>query len=287
MLRKENILHDSVVVTNQNPEWVKKTLRDGGKEKPSQRRRWFPHTLFHTVECIQIMVNHKCRRRIPDSGERQHVTRAPLLLRSNHWSGSRSTVKFLSSIPQAYHELATSQRFVCRHWATSRWGIVKLLLPFAKATLLQLFGNSSSFCSQPCCRPVTLKSLDFEWIATNYKYNRETEFNKGWLKPSSFNRGPWWFKTKLKQLIQPVFAFLSQTLTIWDFHLFRNLKKQKMKQHMKQKKMEFAERNWDEYTEPANKIFFFLLSKQYGANDSLFIKRWKKKSTKIAKRGWL
>lgn len=40
--------------------------------------------------------------------------------------GLRSTLKFLSSIPQADHELEIPQRFVCRHGAAARRGGVEL-----------------------------------------------------------------------------------------------------------------------------------------------------------------
>lgn len=86
-----------------------------------------PHTLFHTAECIQITVNPKCQRQIPDSSTRSCHIRSTLAA-LQPLQQFKTDFKISLSIPEAYHELAISLRFVCRSRAGACRGMFRCLV---------------------------------------------------------------------------------------------------------------------------------------------------------------
>lgn len=98
-----------------------------GRMRSHPRSGAGPHTLFHTAECIQITVNPKCQCQIPDSSTRScHIRSTSAALQP--LQQFKTDFKISLSIPEAYHELAISLRFVCRSRAAACRGMFRRLV---------------------------------------------------------------------------------------------------------------------------------------------------------------
>lgn len=178
--------------------------RHGGMERrrsPPSGAAGFPHTLLHTAECIQITLNPKCRRQIPDSGERQRVTRAPLLLALQPLQRFKvdveifikhpSGVSWISNIPEVCvpplsHSLQRSSRNIIFLWQTQ-------LFFNCLAAFFFFFKHAVDFLLSGMLPTRTLKSLDFWvdwhklWILTERRDLIKGNLNLSLSKPIAEN----------------------------------------------------------------------------------------------------